>query len=306
MKFKFANLLILACTALCTHAYAKEPTIVENEALEEQQAELSFLHANGLTFTTIDLSTGLVFLRVNLQGKEIWALLDNGSDTTIIDRSLANNLEIPVSDAEGFVTTTFGRLPTNRTVGAQFQVPQQFKTTANFWSADLASVSSAIGKDIGIVIGADILDKISYIVDPNRSRILFAQSGRLNFNAPNMVKLPVVDGAVEAQINGQKANLRVDLGSTSFLRILENRWSEVFPNTEPAALGKSVDGAGIVNQNIGAKEVVLEISRFRAVGDVEVTRSLGQRGDGYLGVPFFRDKAVLFDYPDGKIVILGR
>jgi len=304
MQSLLPKVLIVACSLFWGQALignTNEPTI--SEASEDDVAELSFLHTDGLNWHAVDLSTDLVYIKPVIENEEVWAILDNGSDSTYIDEKLVRSLGGTTTATGKQIQTPFGSFEALRTSRMSVTIPGQFQVNARFGATDLSSISNATGKKIGMVLGSDIIDRFSYLIDFVKGRMLFVPSGSMNFSdIPNQT-LPISDRGFAGIVNGVPARLEVDLGSNNALIMKDGQWSKFFGEDRTVDLGKRVDTVGNVVQAEGVEGVAWSIATLSFRSDVKKGQMLKENIDGYIGTPFFRDKAAYFDYPGGRILV---
>lgn len=302
-KATLAKLLVLACSLVWGQAIAGAANSPQEAISNDDTAELTFLHSKGLNWHPIDLSTGLVFFQVKIGERQVWGILDNGSDSTYVDSSLAKELGSAITTTDKDIRTAFGGFKALRTDRLTLTIPGQFTINSRFSAADLQPQSEATGKKIGLVLGADVIDRFAYVIDFVQNRMAFVPSGSMNFSKVKNTTIPLQDRSFRGQVNNMDAVMRVDLGSTSALVISDKRWDDFFEGVKTVSLGRSIDGAGNVDSSIGVRNIHIRIDKIEMISDVEKGSQIAPEVDGYIGVPFFRGKAAYFDYPNGRILI---
>lgn len=304
MQSLLPKVLIVACSLFWGQAligHTNEPTI--SESSEDDVAELSFLHTDGLNWHAVDLSTDLVYIKSVIENEEVWTLLDNGSDSTYIDEELVKSLGGTITATGKQIQTPFGSFEALRTSRMSVRIPGQFEVNARFGATDLSSISNATGKKTGMVLGSDIIDRFSYLIDFVKGRMLFVPSGSMNFSGIPNQTLTISDRGFAAIVNGVPARLEVDLGSNNALIMKEGKWSEFFGEERTVDLGKRIDTVGNVEKAEGVERVVWSVATLSFRSEVKKGQMLKENIDGYIGTPFLRDKAAYFDYPSGRILV---
>lgn len=256
-----------------------------------------------LTSTVYDDEKGVITFKVVINGREVWALLDTGTTGTLVDTGLALELGLETVDLEEIVQAATGKLKRKKALGTELSVPGQFEATADFNATDLSGVSRALQKDIGILIGRDILNSIAFYLDTRKNRVLFIPSGALKYKKETAISINLDKGLFKGKINGNDANIGVDLGARGFLNISKEVWKNYIDKDTETFTTKTIDATGNSYNSIYVKNAELMIGKIS--GKIAAKRSIiPTKGiDAYIGYQFFKGQLVLFDYMADEIVI---
>ncbi len=301
------TLLALVCTVFSVQAIrASETFNPVAPQVASSEFEINFLHAGSPQLMDVDLSKGVVFFKALVSDREVWVLLDNGAANTIIDVEIAAELGIAIDDSAGDIRTSTRRLDTKIVRQVEVQIPGQMQFTADLYATDFSSVSSQINRPIGLVLGNDILSKMTYVIDAQFSRVLFVRSDAISLSGGNLQHLPFENGIVEAEVGGNTARLKIDLGSNHPLTIFEHSWERLIPESDDSQQTVTSDASGLVRTEQVYLGTALTVGRFTS--EVRSTRSVypDTEVDGHIGFPYFRDKLLVVDESAGKITLVQR
>ncbi|NQZ46721.1 MAG: retropepsin-like domain-containing protein [Erythrobacter sp.] len=239
-----------------------------------------------------------------VNGRSVWAILDNGAGNTIIDTGLARELNLQVESATGTIRTTHSQTEKSTVNGVRLEVPGQFKIAGNFVGADLAAISEVAGKEVGLILGSDILSNLSYLVDAKNKRMIFVLAGGMNPRSPSVTVIHLSNGVLEGTLNGSPARFQVDLGSNSPLLVLRDSWKKYFEMSDTTTVSRSIDLSGTIVERVVVEDVAVSFSGIDATLDARQISSSRDGVDGFLGFPVFHDRVVIFDYRNDRIFIL--
>jgi len=298
----------VACAFLQAQAIAQQPLTPASGVTEAERddatVEISFLHRGSANFLPIDDALGVVFFTVEINGQKTTALLDTGADGTAIDLELAKQLGLEIRDTGTTAKTAFGSIPNKSVEALDLEVPGQFSLTGSIGAKDLSGFSRAIGRDVGVVIGFDLLRSMSFLLDSKRKRIVFIQSGAISPRNKANIRLPIEGNVLDGEISGQPVRLKVDLGSNSDVLVLEKSWADVLGERPTKELGTSYDATGKKTSLTGIEDVELAIGPIVATIDVQRIPYEEESVDALLGYPIFKERVTVFDYPAGHITII--
>ena len=216
---------IVACSAFALQVIpsADQSALAEQQEPTEKQKKstLEFLHQGAKpNFLPIEDDRGVITFEIRLNSKVTWAILDTGSGNTIMDVGLAKRIGLTVRDQETSIKTTFGQTRKSKTSEATLTVPGQFTVSGEFNAAKLDQVSMVMGKEIGLILGLDILRHLGYLVDSKNGRLIFAAGGAINVNRPGASIVAMNEGVISGSIDGKPASFEIDLGSNSAVLLL--------------------------------------------------------------------------------------
>lgn len=264
-----------------------------------------FLQKNGeITSSVFNDDRGVIVFRVLVNGREVWALLDTGTGATLIDTRLARELGLETVRMGTPARTRTGTLERSKIVGVELLVPGQFRFPADFNGVDLSGASKALDKEIGVVIGRDILNAVSFYVDTAAKRIVFLPSKAMKFQEGQITRLTLKDGLLQGTINGIAANMEIDLGANGQLDIPQTKWDRYIQGDLELGINRKVDATGEARTDIYASNVELRLGSIIVQTRTSRVPELRDGIDAYVGYGFFNGRKVMFDYAASEVLVL--
>ena len=124
---------------------------------------------------------GRVVFRAKLGEREVWALLDNGADRTLIELETARAMGLKLDTAKGQVYGAGGGSLTSQWVeGVPVSIPGQFTARMPMLGLDMRAASKILGHRIELVIGADMLMYMALKIDPFTRQFHLTHTGRMD------------------------------------------------------------------------------------------------------------------------------
>jgi hypothetical protein len=266
-----------------------------------------------------ELRDNLVVIETLINGRKHHAVLDSGAAAMIVDRVFAENIDVdegqPAGDAAGAGEQAQQLRPVD--LSSLIVGPLQFEHLPGY-SIDLEQLSSSAGFPIRLLIGSPAFKFAAVTVDYKRRRVTFGPSGsQRRCDAPIPLTLvhdvPVVDVELRTTTQSEAVRLKlvVDLGTRHRAMILGGPFVRSEGGKALMQSGKPQQvGHGIGGQVDGS---VARVAELRA-GDsrtthVEVALSSEMPAfeaggiDGSLGVPFWANGVITFDYPARSLCI---
>lgn len=257
-----------------------------------------------------ELMRGLIVFRIKVAGKEVWALLDNKSDTSLIDLNFAKQAGFTIDDkALPLNTPGDGKLFFYRTEAVTVEIPNQLEATAPLSATDLGPTSAFVGKPITLVIGQEYFLHLGVAINFANRTIRMGPSGALKPNARlKAVKVPKNKPELEVLVDNRPYILTLDLGANLAITLLDRTGFEVGrlkteAATETIKVGTS-DGS--ITEVYPSKGHVVNLADI-VMKDVTIahTTNLHNLQDGLLGVRLLRRfPGVVIDLKDSKLWIL--
>ena len=193
------------------------------------------LLANGFSFfpetqrAPVDYQTvkGRVIFRAKLGEREVWALLDNGADRTLIDLQTAraggyrlDGKTTPVYGAGG------GSLASQWVSDVPVSIAGQFEARMPMLGLDMREASKILGYPIELVLGADALMHMALMIDPFSRTFHLTRSGEMDgITAGEAIALKGKRALVEIRIAGKSAMVGIDFGSNGGLALSRGAWT---------------------------------------------------------------------------------
>jgi hypothetical protein len=302
-------LLLPVCAAVASQAmipsslaFAKPANYV---ATEQANRTLTFQQKVGkITSTAFDDSKGVIVFEILVNERKVWALLDSATTKSIIDTKLAREFDLELTAAESRAQTRVAEIESFIVRKVILEVPGQFSLNGDFNSVDLSGISKALGKEISVVVGLDIVEVSALYIDAPSKRIIFSQSGSIKFPSPKVARIPVSGGRIRGLIRGKEASFLVDLGNNEVLVISESSWTAFIPRDAPTTSKTSIDGSGQAYPSIATIGVDFRVGEVEAIASARRAPSSKQGVDAFIGYAFFNGRRTVFDYARGEIIIL--
>jgi hypothetical protein len=307
--FKAVISFFVACGVLTAQAtFVPSEAAAQHSQLNERRLAnftLRFLQEQGKIKSAIfDDTKGIVLLRAILNEREVWAVLDTGSEATLIDIQFAEAAGLKVVGKGGGIETGKNTLARSIVHGVKLKIPGQFEIPADFNGVDLSGLAGALGIDVKVVLGRDVLNALSFYLDTKLKRIVFVPSRSMKVKDEQVIRILMTDGLLKGEINGIKATLAIDLGATGALQIQRGVWDRYIGND--VALGEitSTDLTGKTYDSIFTQGVSIDLGPLHSSFSAKQIPDLNPEFDAYLGYGFFQGHRILFDYAADEILIL--
>ncbi len=226
-------------------------------------------------------------------------LIDTGTNPTIIDRSIAKQLQLaPITGTPDTLPVITGDVSAKWSVLPALQVGPVHRESIRVVVEDLSPFSEMVGARIDALVGLDVLGQSSFQIDYNRKEIVF---GPVEFAGPSVrfgSEPPFV--IVPMSIGKRQVNVLLDTGTSGvvlFARRL-GTWprglAQVGIATSTGLAGPTtylsvaqVNDAKIGDQDVGVRQVYLS------------NRPQCCSFDGLMGITSARMKQIGFDFEHG-------
>lgn len=233
---------------------------------------------------------GLTIFRAKVGGQDTWVLADNGSQRTIVDLGFAAKAKLTVDrDVAGRINAGKG-MDARRVRNVSVSVEGQFDTTLPVLvGADLSRISRAMGREIGMVMGADFYQNFAVVVLSKPQKLRIVRSGQLSIPMKPMTLLSNTSGGwlpqVAVELDGHPLTLSIDTGSSITMLISPEAWLRMGKSlSQSSDAGATIaDGSRVTGKRCIssiAKMGPLTLKDFPVmVGDVRA-----KSGDGMIGM----------------------
>ena len=208
----------------------------------------------------------LVIVDVTVNGAPARALLDSGAQSSVVDRTLAERLALPVSAMTPVLAYGVSGGPQlGRSATLDVHAGALRLSGMRAAVLDLASIAAASGRPFGLILGQDLLRTVIADVD--------FPVGRVSFHDP--VRYAVPEGAVAspARTSGRELLVPITVESTPFDVVLDTGAS--------GALALSADSAQALGLLDGRETASAPSITFGGVSQNQVVRV---RTLGFAGV----------------------
>lgn len=249
---------------------------------------------------------GVILLHAEIDGRPATILLDNGSDRSIVDTGFATRAGIKLgAPAPSALTGSATRLPTRLTDSVSFALPRAITVTGTLVAIDIGAISTALGRQVDGVLGADVLGNLAIMVDPDKQRVSIVGSGDITPGSNAIVIAVVAGNQIDATINGQPVRLRLDLGYNGVVRISDAAWQRIFTAETPMSADSmtAADGINRATRRTDGELVIGGVSLKPA----PISSGYATPGpDGVLGNRFISRFVAIFDGPKKQFILVPR
>lgn len=284
---------LLASVAAALLALAAMGSAPSAQAQQQVSVHLGFLGLDeGAGPSPYELAGGRVVFRMEAAGREVWGLLDNRSERSLVDSTFATAAGIAIGPESGTVRSTVGTAPKRR-ADVPLVIPKQLRTTYPMAALDLKPLSTATGREISIVLGGDFFDYVAVLVDARTRELRVAPSGSMNPTGA-IASLPLQKGShqIDAKIDQKPTLLTIDLGFEGAVGLSPTMWSRL----NPTAAGAPVAGVMRLPE--------LQVADVKANGVPAETAALApEDGEAVLGMGFLRRMVFIIDAGAGRMWI---
>ncbi len=256
----------------------------------------------------LEVATGdTLLVDARIAGQSVRAVLDSGSGATVIDPQLASRLDMSAGP-ERTISGLGGKASARLIHDVDIQFGHQTRRLPFAVVADLGAPSAAFGRQIGMLLGADLFAGNCIALDFGHRQFAITQSGSF-LAGPDWTALPIGHGArqelyVMVSVAGlPPAPVMIDLGSSSPLMLSSayvsaNNLVDGRP-TSKAAIG-GVEGIATADVFMAPKLEIggLTVNAIPALG---VTNWLSTSTIGNIGLPVIGQFDVVFDVTAGFV-----
>lgn len=312
----------LAATVFAAAALAQGALAQQQEVPDPAQPSASDRPRRapaGPTSMPFELRDNLVTIDTVINGRKQRAVLDSGSGALIVDRAYAKTIGLGEGQSAGDAAGAGEQSQQLRPVSvASLDVgPLRFNQLPGY-ALNMEQLSLSAGFPVDLLIGAPAFKHGAVSVDYRRRVVTFGPSGSMGTCAapiPLTVvhDVPVVEVALRPTPGAEATRLRlvVDLGTRHRAMILGGPFVRSAAGQALLRSGVAQQvGHGIGGQVQGSVGRIAELQLGTAsIADVEVALvpvvpAFEAGGvDGVLGVPFWKEGVITFDYPAHTLCI---
>ena len=302
--------------ALMLGLAAPLPAAAQKLPARAQHAVDPALPAGGISFfpdsqrapVSYQTVKGRVIFRAKIGNREVWALLDNGADRTLIDLKTAqaagfklDSRTTPVFGAGG------GSLASQWVEDVPISIEGQFRARMPMLGLDMRAASKILGYPIELVLGADALMHMALRVDPFARTFHLTPTGKMDgIAASEAIALSGKRALVEIRIGGKAALVGIDLGSNGGLALSHAAWRRMGATGTHLGTG-SATGATGMSYDVEVFEVPeMDIGRL-TVSKVHASLENPRPGvgDGIIGMAILGQFVIVIDLGAGKLWLIA-
>jgi predicted aspartyl protease len=245
---------------------------------------------------------GVVIVEALVNGAPVQVLVDSGAQTSVIDRGLAQRMQLPTAVAGPVVLAygVSGGPQLGRAASIDLQLGAVSLQGLRAAVLDLAPISGASGRDFSLILGQDVLHALVADFD--------FPASRLAFHAPETYRLPDGAAPASARVRGREMLVPVTVETVSLEVVLDTGASAALAlsseTAEAAGLltGRRVGYAPSITFGGLSHDRVVRVKSFafagRSYGEVPVhiyEPSGARVPSGLLGVEALRPFRVILD-----------
>ncbi len=185
---------------------------------------------------------GVLFISATLGGRSVAGILDTGAERSIVDASLASELQLPTAPFGGILTPT-ELAPSSSIPAVHFEIAGQVDSMLPMISMDLSSASALLGERVGFILGGDMLRKCALAIDVSSKKFRFERCGiRPKDYSETPVKMVRNTPFIPIQVGQHELTALLDMGMNGDLDVTPEAWNMIqFPG---ARVSDSVNGDG--------------------------------------------------------------
>jgi predicted aspartyl protease len=249
----------------------------------------------------------LVVVAAGVGGTMVHALIDSGAQYTSIDRRLVERFGLASGPALPMVALGVGgAAQVAKGVSLDLELGRLRFPRLRAAALDLGVVSQALGLEVPLIIGFDVLSAVAAEIDFPRRRMRFADPKGGNLPAGG-VAAPVRRAGrallAKVSIEGRPLEVLVDTGATGLVGLSADAAQQVGLVAQGARQGRSVVLGGVaVSQVVTAERFDFAGEAFRDV-DIHIIQLPRVPGfpKGLLGVEALRHRRVSIDAGAGSL-----
>jgi Flp pilus assembly protein TadD/predicted aspartyl protease len=237
----------------------------------------------------LDIVHSHLLFQARVNGHDVWGMLDNGAQGTLIDTGFANSIRLGPGQAAAGARTVTGMLKRQIFRDVSIDLPGQVSLRSPVSAVDLSAISRTLGRPISLIIGKDYFDVLFFQIIVANKTLEVGPSGTLN--VPDGTPALILNNdtpQVEIQIEGSPVTVAVDLGDDGVIGLSDAAFSRLGLNGRAAVQGNTFDAEGVAASTKTVLVKNVKVGPITASG-VSVTEQpiLAPNGDGRIGLGFF-------------------
>lgn len=264
--------------------FAEQP--VADPAASREQFDIRLVPREQREAVPYELGRGTVVFKALINGREVWAFLDNRASGSLIDEALARSLGLQLNSVAGRVITPTGALERWRvSERVDISIPGQVGMQTPVSATDLSLLSAVAGRPISLIVGKEYFDVLVFVFTPRNRQFQLGPSGslRLPADAPYLI-LQNDRPQIEVMVAGRPTLLTIDLGYNGDIALRQEAWDRLGISELPTTPNASVNMDGLITPSVATTldEVSLGSRRVKDV-KVALTTAFPDDRDGLIG-----------------------
>jgi hypothetical protein len=251
-----------------------------------------------------ELVKGNILFRAHVAGKDVWAMLDNRADPSLIDTGFARDAGLRVGPPTGVIRTATGVLEKSLLFDVPIAIPGQVEFRAPITAVDLSAYSKIMEHSIQLVVGREYLGNMELFVSPGSKTFMLGRSGSLV--PPNRFAPIILENnrpQLKLLISGREALVTLDLGFSGALMLNPSAWARLAPGTKLTPHMIANGEGKLIDAKLGyVPEVVIGQLTAKNL-PVNIAPTVPADSDGLLGMGILSRFDFLLDIPASKLWI---
>lgn len=251
-------------------------------------------------------SDHVIVFKAMIADREVWAVLDTGSQVSLMDVSLAREAGLTVRPRDGKAHSPSGEIPTWEVSDVPIVLPGQFETRHPAMPAiDLSTMPGVDGRKVGFVLGRDFVRVLVLLVDPGLRTFQFAPPGAFR-PPPGAPALDLTPGSAQitASLEGQPVRLNIDTGFRGDLSLTPAAWDRLVPKNAAVQNSAAQDVVGRSRPTREAQRPGFVLGPIRVASVKVLDRpAILSSADGEVGMGVFSRFRFALDMTAGKLWI---
>ena len=249
-----------------------------------------------------------VVFRARLAGRDVWALLDNGADRTLIDLGTARAAGLELATGTGRVFGAGGGSLTSQWVAdVPVAIAGQFEARMPMLGLDMSAASKILGYKIELVLGADALMHLALMVDPFERTFHLTPSGQMAIDPGSAaIAMRGKRALIEVRIGDRPATVSIDLGSNGGLALTQAAWERMGATGRHLGIAKAMGATGepYEVEVIEVEEIGIGALRVQKV-NTSLEPARPGTGDGIVGMAVLGQFVIVMDLGLGKLWLMA-
>ncbi len=221
------KLLAVVCVSIASLAFLA-PANAKNTKPWQKPANLIFFQSGDEVRFHPLMRANIPLVRATVDGREVCALVDSGSDNNAIALPLAKKLGLKKQRSLARVNTPAGPVEGYITSRARVEVPGQFRVDNAFIALPFPDIDCGQGLTVEMIFGLPTINAMSIFIDNPNNRIAFAPTGRLTPESKRHLKIDWIDNKVEGELEGKPVRMTLDTGQNEPLQVNTKAFARFF------------------------------------------------------------------------------
>jgi len=242
------------------------------------------------------IRSSIPLVRATVDGREVCALVDTGSDNNAIALPLAKRLGLKKQRSLARVNTPAGPVKGYITTRARVEVAGQFRVDNAFIALPFPDIDCGRGLKVEVIFGLPTLKTMSIYIDNPNARIAFAPSGRFTPEARRHLKIDWTDNKIDGVLEGKPVRMTLDTGQNEALQVNDKAFARYFAGKKSAPHLPIRTSGGTITKTRKVEGVRLTVGGT----DPLFVRAVRYPDTGWetpvvLGYAIFNNNPVIFD-----------